>query len=254
MQSPKNPRAKRPIEHGKCGAGARIVFSAIANRRSLDFPRRMDADALRFFNPYAEIAHTENRLPHWQQTGAAYFVTFHLADSVPKTLRDDWEAEREIWRRLHPEPWTAAVEREYHERFSGAMERWLDAGHGSCVLRRPECRAIVAGALRYFDGDRCAQLAWVAMPNHVHALFVLHGEWTLEKLLQSWKRHSARGINTLIGATGESLWQKDYFDRLIRDRKHFENCVRYIRRNPAKARLSPGEYELYESPLAQAVE
>lgn len=25
---------------------------------------------LRFFNPYGEIRHTENRLPHWQQEGA----------------------------------------------------------------------------------------------------------------------------------------------------------------------------------------
>jgi hypothetical protein len=38
---------------------------------------------LRFFNPYAEIRHTENRLPHWQQEGAVYFVTFRLADSIP---------------------------------------------------------------------------------------------------------------------------------------------------------------------------
>jgi hypothetical protein len=36
--------------------------------------------ALHFFNPHAEIRHTENRLPHWQQTGAVYFVTFRLAD------------------------------------------------------------------------------------------------------------------------------------------------------------------------------
>jgi hypothetical protein len=27
---------------------------------------------LRFFNPYAEIRHTENRLPHRQQEGAVY--------------------------------------------------------------------------------------------------------------------------------------------------------------------------------------
>ena len=33
-------------------------------------------DALRFFNPYAEIRHTENRLPHWQQENAVYFITF----------------------------------------------------------------------------------------------------------------------------------------------------------------------------------
>src|SRR2546423_896733 len=83
---------------------------------------------LRFFNPYAEIRFTANRLPHWQQDGAAYFVTFRLADAVPYNLRTRWESEREAWLRVHPQPWSAKLEREYHERFSGAIERWLDAG------------------------------------------------------------------------------------------------------------------------------
>jgi hypothetical protein len=46
---------------------------------------------------------------------------------------------------------------------------------------------------------------------------------------------------------------KDYFDRLIRDRAHLNNCVRYIRNNPTKARLRAGEYALYESPFAQSI-
>ncbi len=214
----------------------------------------MDASELRFFNPYADIVHTENRLPHWQQAGAVYFVTFRLADALPKHLLDELEAGREVWLRQHPRPWTPKVEREYHERFSGAVERWLDAGHGGCVLRRPECRAIVAGALRHFNGERCAQIAWVVMPNHVHALFVLNAECALEELLQNWKRFSAREINKLNGKTGNSLWQRDYFDRLVRDEDHLRNCVRYIRRNAAKAKLRAGEFELYESDLAKGVE
>jgi len=64
------------------------------------------------------------------------------------------------------------MEREYHERFSGAIERWLDAGHGSCILRRHDCADIVAMALRYFDGKRVAIISSVVMPNHVHAVFV----------------------------------------------------------------------------------
>jgi len=52
---------------------------------------------LRFFNPYAEIRHTGSRLPHWQQQGAVYFVTFRLADSIPSRLRDQWQSEQEAW-------------------------------------------------------------------------------------------------------------------------------------------------------------
>src|SRR5438128_1329877 len=54
---------------------------------------------LRFFNPYGEIRHTANRLPHWQQEGPVYFVTFRLADAVPDHLRARWESEREAWLR-----------------------------------------------------------------------------------------------------------------------------------------------------------
>ena len=213
----------------------------------------MDLADLKFFNPWGDIVTSENRLPHWQQEGATYFVTFHLADSIPAHLRARWEEEREAWLRWHPEPWTPEIEREYHERFSGAIEEWLDAGHGACVLRQPECAGEAAAALRFFDGVRVAMLSFIVMPNHVHALFVLNGGWTLEKMLQSWKRHSSRQIHLWLGQEG-TLWQKDYFDRLIRDAGHFANCVRYIRRNPAKARLGIGEYVLYESEMVKAIE
>jgi putative transposase len=208
---------------------------------------------LRFFNPYAEIRFTANRLPHWQQEGAVYFLTFRLADAVPYNLRTRWESEREAWLRVHPQPWGPEIEREYHERFPGAIERWLDAGHGSCILRCRDCAEIVAQALRYFDGERLAIISAVVMPNHVHALLIQNAEWQLEKVLRSWKSFSSRKINSLLGRDG-SLWQRDYFDRLVRDQKHFANCVRYIRRNPGKVHLQSGEYILYESELARSIE
>jgi putative transposase len=209
-------------------------------------------DALRFFNPYANIRHTENRLPHWQQEGAVYFITFRLADAVPSRLRNQWESEREAWLCVHPEPWDFNIEREYHQRFSGAIKRWLDAGHGACLLRRRDYAEIVAETLHHFEGVRLAMISAVVMPNHVHALFVQNPEWPLEKLIRSWKGFTARQINRLIGRSG-GLWQRDYFDRLVRDEKHFANCVRYIRRNPEKARLTEGNFVLWESEIAKAV-
>jgi hypothetical protein len=95
---------------------------------------------LRFFNPYGEIRFTENLLPHWQQKSATYFITFRLADSVPIRLRTQWEEQRTTWLRFHPEPWDAETELEYHKRFSGAIERWLDAGYGSCICGKASAR------------------------------------------------------------------------------------------------------------------
>jgi putative transposase len=207
---------------------------------------------LRFFNPYAEIRHTGSRLPHWQQQGAVYFLTFRLADSIPSQLLDQWGNEREAWLKVHPEPWTNETEREYHQRFSGAIERWLDAGHGACLLRRPDCAQIVAETLRHFEGERVVMISFAVMPNHVHALFVQNPEWPLEKLTQSWKRFAARQINKLLDRSG-NFWQRNYFDRLVRDEKHFANCVRYIRRNPEKASLGKHQFILWESQTALAV-
>jgi REP element-mobilizing transposase RayT len=210
-------------------------------------------DTPRFFNPYEEIRFTENLLPHWQQNGATYFVTFRLADSVPAHLWTKWEEERAGWLRFHPEPWDVEVELEYHKRFTTAIERWLDAGYGSCVLRQVDCAKIVDEALRHFDRQRVLLISSVVMPNHVHALLIQNADHPLEHLLHSWKTFSSRNTNRLVGRSG-TLWQRSYFDRLVRNEKHFRNCVRYIRRNPEKAHLKPGEYILYESDVAKQIE
>jgi putative transposase len=207
---------------------------------------------LQFFNPYADIRHTENRLPHWQQKGATYFVTFRLADSIPSNVLGRWQDEREAWLRLNPEPWGLEIELEYHRRFSGALEQWLDQGHGACLLRCHDCAEIVAETLRHFEGQRVVMISFAVMPNHLHALFVQNSEWPLEKLIRSWKGFTARRVNKLLGRSG-SFWQRDYFDRLVRDQKHFANCVRYIRHNPEKATLTPTEFILWESELAREI-
>jgi hypothetical protein len=63
------------------------------------------------------------------------------------------------------------------------------------------------------------------MPNHLHALFLLHVAWKLEDVLHGWKLHTARHINKSLGRRGQ-FWQHDYFDRLIRDGDHLRNAMR----------------------------
>ena len=203
-------------------------------------------DPIKFFNPYEELKRHTTVLPHWEQPGATYFVTFRLADALPQKKLEAWKLERANWIEAHPKPWTEEVERDYHDRFSSTIEHWLDAGYGSCVLRDSRVARVVGDALNHFEGERCVQHAWVVMPNHVHALFSLLGSHTLEGLLHSWKSFTANLIHAGMNTHGR-LWQRDYFDRLIRDQTHFNNCVRYLRKNPAKAGLRVGEFLLYES-------
>jgi REP element-mobilizing transposase RayT len=207
---------------------------------------------MKFFNPYEETRITRNHLPHWQQPGATYFITFRMADSLPVSLLRDLEQERDRWRQLHPPPWSPEIEAEYHRLFSARTDHWLDEGHGTCVLRLPDLRAAVVESLTHFNQERYELLAYVVMPNHVHVLAMLHPEWTLEKVLFTWKRRTAGVIHQKLGLQGQ-FWQQDYFDRLIRDGEHFRNVVRYIRRNPLKARLATDEFTLWEGDLARAV-
>ncbi len=89
------------------------------------------------------------------------------------------------------------------------------------------------------------------MPNHAHALFSLAPGCTLEKVLHSWKSYTSHEFAKRPGGLPQPFWQEDYFDRLVRDSRHFANCVRYIRRNPVKARLREGEFLLYEGEMAK---
>ena len=135
-------------------------------------PGRAVSLSFRPLDKSAAIEKTRRNLPHWRQAGCMYFVTFRLADSLPQSLLKQWREERDRWLALNPRPWTPETAREYWRKFQGRKEKWLDAGHGSCALRDPALREVVANALRYFDGERYEMDAFVVMPNHVHALVV----------------------------------------------------------------------------------
>lgn len=178
----------------------------------------------------------QRHLPHWRQAGATYFVTFRLADSLPKCKLRELAAWREEWRRRNPKPWSDASCRELSRGTMRRVEGWLDRGFGRCLLRSAERAEHVAGAIRHFDGHRYELGAYVVMPNHVHALVRPLDEYddALERILQSWKRHSARRINRGLSESG-SLWQDESFDRIVRDEEHLHRALQYIGSNPMRA-------------------
>ncbi len=210
-------------------------------------PGRDASAPLPFLNPDHAIEMHANYLPHWQQGDVWIFVTWRLADSIPAERLRGWVAEKEAWLKAHPRPWDVEgrTEREFHERFSARIEAWLDAGEGSCALRDPAIRAMVQGALQHFDGERYDLGDFVIMPNHVHVLFRPRDGHPLGKILHSWKSFTAKKINAALNQTG-ACWQEDYWDRLIRNERHFAACQRYIAQNPVKAQLRDDEFTLRE--------
>ncbi|MGA8221748.1 MAG: transposase [Candidatus Acidiferrales bacterium] len=182
---------------------------------------------------------TRGFLPHWEANHAIYFVTFRLADSLPVSLLQQFEHERQdiIATALAQKRKLSASEHDQLEKlFDVKIQSKLDAGTGCCHLANPAVADAVAEALRHFDSSRYHMYAWCVMPNHVHTLFRLLADHTLPEVLHSRKSFSAKEANRLLGRTGE-FWQREYYDHLVRGEEGFYRTVRYILENPAKAGL-----------------
>ena len=183
-----------------------------------------------FLNPEGAIQRYGDKLPHWQQAEVMQFVTFRLGDALPVSKIDHWKEQRRRWLLTYPKPWNSETELEYHRRFTWKIEAWLDRGEGSCLLGDPITRSHLSESLMRFQGEKVQHHAWVIMPNHVHLLFKPVAP--LPKLIEAWKSVSARAIGR------GPIWQRNYRDTLIRNEDHFVSAVRYIRKNPEKAKLA----------------
>src|ERR1022692_1110215 len=179
------------------------------------------------------------RLPHWEEEGATYFITFRLADSLPNEVLDRIESERRAIvttaNQLH-RALSADERRKIQQLSTPVIEQFLDNGAGACRLRNPPIAEELANTLRHFDEKRYRLLAWCIMPNHVHVVVRLFPGENLAAAVHSWKSFSAKHANRILGVRG-SFWQREYYDHLIRSQEEFERAVRYVEENPAKANL-----------------
>jgi len=174
------------------------------------------------------VRRSRGRLPHWQLDESTYSITIRLRDSLPKAVTIALLREREQMIRMTMNPSERA---EVDRLFSLKLDSHLDAGHGSCIFRDEANAAIVAEALRHFDRVRYELHAWCVMPNHVHAMFYLQRGADLERVLHSWKSFTAHEIGRGV------IWQREYFDRIIRDSKDYWSTRNYVLNNPFKAGL-----------------
>jgi putative transposase len=159
--------------------------------------------------------HSRGYLPHFDSPETVQFVTFRLADSLPRSVVEGLRLQDDAVHRIDQE---------------------LDAGLGACWLRRAEIAALVQDALLHFDGERYRLLAWCLMPNHVHVVFEMFGDHSLSDVIRSCKSFTARRANATLGRSGP-FWHPDYFDRYMRDEDHLNRTIDYIEQNPVKAGL-----------------
>ena len=95
---------------------------------------------------------------------------------------------------------------------------------------------MVQNSMLKFEGLRYRLFAWVVMPNHVHSLMTRFEEYELKDLVHSLKSYTAHEANRILCREGK-FWMDDYFDRYIRNEKHFYKTIEYIENNPVKAGL-----------------
>ncbi len=191
----------------------------------------------------------DRHLPHWRQEGATYFVTFRLHDSLPQSKLRELDFFRAEWQRRHPPPHSRDDKEDLARELMRRVEAWLDQGMGSCVLRSSDVSAILVQALHRDDGGGQELDCFVVMPNHVHAIVRPLAPTTLplEMVLQRWKGGSSCEIQRHLQRSG-MLWQRESFDRIIRDEEHLYRAIQYIGRNPKNAGLSPRDVHLWVRP------
>jgi len=189
----------------------------------------------------------QRNLPHFQPRGAAIFVTFRLAGSLPSTLIDQWTNER-AWlihlENLNPNHF-ARVAREFERTWFAKFESVLDGGScGPLWLRDDRVADQVAESLHYRDEKVYRLDVFSIMPNHVHVVFrplpMAHAEncetpyYSLASIMHSLKGFTAHECNSLLERQGE-FWAHESYDHYIRNNQERQRIVAYVLNNPVKA-------------------
>jgi REP element-mobilizing transposase RayT len=193
-------------------------------------------------NPLRSGIHSRGYLPHVKREGAEYFVTFRLADSLPKEVLLRYQDERAQRVRAFQEAKrlgcaTGESEEIINRDFLRKVERYLDRGAGACHLRRPEIARLVAGALRFFHEERYLLREWIVMPNHVHVLFWPMPNYLVGEVVKTWKQFTSLRAKRLLRLPEGRFWQPEPFDHWVRNDEERTRIARYIQHNPVTARL-----------------
>jgi putative DNA methylase len=166
---------------------------------------------------------TRGYLPHFDPENGVQFITFRLAGSVPQSIIRRAKLLLDAGKMTDVEYWRQ-------------LESALDEGHGPTHLANPGIAAILEENLLHFDGDRYELFHWVLMPTHVHVSLRPNPELKLAAIIHSMKSFTANEANKILGRRGP-FWAVEYFDRYIRDGRHFGRVTEYIHNNPVKAHL-----------------
>jgi len=119
-----------------------------------------------------------------------------------------------------------------HGHIAGKSWKWLSRQYG------------------YVDIDE-----WIVMPNHLHGILIINDDGrggsqckggsrtaptetmnrkTLGRLIGAFKTVSSKQINLIRNTPGHPVWQRNYYEHIIRSEEEMNRIRKYIVENPAK--------------------
>lgn len=121
------------------------------------------------------------------------------------------------------------------------IDQYLDQS-GQGRLLNDDIISLTIKYCRKLDQEFYKLFCLSVMPNHIHILF--EQKQDMKIIMQKLKGGLAFQINKKLGLSG-SLWERGYFDKSIRDEKHFEGTYDYIKNNAFKAKLQDARARFY---------
>jgi putative transposase len=78
--------------------------------------------------------------------------------------------------------------------------------------------------------------SWVVMPNHIHFILEIQEKTdiALGELVRQFKYTTTKQINALRNSPGTKIWQRNYYENIIRTDRGHQIIRDYIQQNPIR--------------------
>lgn len=87
--------------------------------------------------------------------------------------------------------------------------------------------------------------SFIIMPNHIHCIILLGNESrpgreqgaseaSLARIIAYLKYQSTKQINAIFNMPGKKIWQRNYYEHVVRNEADLRRVREYIENNPAK--------------------
>ncbi|PKH02727.1 hypothetical protein CXF72_10135 [Psychromonas sp. MB-3u-54] len=169
-----------------------------------------------------------SHLPHTDIVGYYQFITFRTFDSTDSFLQKLFMEEKE------------------NSKKQLTADLHLDESQQGAYLHG-EVLSYLNDFIINKNQELYQLVAFCIMPNHVHLL--IKTLMPLATMMNIFKGISAKEINNIMNRKG-TFWAQSYYDKAIRDQKHFDVVYNYIKNNPSKLietnTTTPRFYGIYE--------